>query len=830
MTLYNKLKKNYNDYTNNKIKIHRNINRSTTKLKTSVKFLLQCRKSGIMPKFINNSTKNILNIFKENGKIAPKIQQKVEKNIHILQTKILNILIQHKHDVLKENKTKLTNIKRTIHKLLKEEDAALLFNSEDKINQCLETRITTTQINKITKLKEKQREVLNINNTNNWFVNKTETNIPIEAQWLLSLGPKFALPITRNDFPLFKCIADGEMCIQTIKDREEQDVARTKFTTLIERHLNTMNINGRDKAILKTVEQTRKFLIQNKNIIITNSDKGNVTVAMEKTDYDNKMNTMLRDKSTYKILKRDPTSKYQQKNNEIVEKLHKDEVITLKEKYNLINRSALAPRIYGLPKIHKDDMPLRPICSSINSPSYSLCKYVVNILNNLTKESRYNVKDAIGFKERVNNTYICDDEIMISLDVISLFPSIPVDFAIKIIESKWEIIQNFTNMTKRSFLDIIKFCIIDNRYFTYAGKMYAQQKGMPMGSPASPVIADIIMEELLDKSIQKLTNKPRCVTKYVDDLFAIVQQSAINEIMDVFNSYHCDIKFTIELEKDNRLPYLDTVIVKYNNIIKLDWYQKPMASGRLINFFSNHPKQIIINTASNFIRRVLNISDNVFHKDNKRRISAILHKNNFPSPVILNLINNQSKHTVPEKNTKELIFKSMPYIPSFSERFKNSNILDKEKYCLALKTNNTLKSLFTNTKSKVNMEDKSNIIYQITCSGNEQTTCNKIYVGTTKSKLKTRISGHKTDQKTRTNTSQQRTALATHCTQHSHTPDFDNVKILQQENNYTKRFLLEMLHITKTPTEKRINYKTDTDGCAHIYRHLITRKAQISRR
>ena len=129
---------------------------------------------------------------------------------------------------------------------------------------------------------------------------------------------------------------------------------------------------------------------------------------------------------------------------------------------------------------------------------------------------------------------------------------------------------------------------------------YTQMKGMPMGSPASPVIADIVMEELLDKSIKKLSSHPRCVTKYVDDLFPIVKTSAIEEIMDVFNSFHCDIRFTLEIENDDRLPYLDTLVVKRDNIIKLDWYQKPMTSGRLINYFSQHSKQIVINTATNF--------------------------------------------------------------------------------------------------------------------------------------------------------------------------------------------------------------------------------------
>ena len=131
---------------------------------------------------------------------------------------------------------------------------------------------------------------------------------------------------------------------------------------------------------------------------------------------------------------------------------------------------------------------------------------------------------------------------------------------------------------------------------------------MPMGSPASPVIADIVMENLLDECMDKLTIKPRFLTKYVDDLFGIIDKNYIDETLKTLNAYHKDIKFTVEMENNNKLAYLDTMITKDKNIIKLDWYQKSISSERLINFYSKHPKNIIINTANNFIRRVLQIS------------------------------------------------------------------------------------------------------------------------------------------------------------------------------------------------------------------------------
>ena len=61
-------------------------------------------------------------------------------------------------------------------------------------------------------------------------------------------------------------------------------------------------------------------------------------------------------------------------------------------------------------------------------------------------------------------------------------------------------------MTKKLFLEVVNFCITDNRYFLYSKNIYRQLKGMPMGSAASPVTADIVMENLLDECMDKLTS------------------------------------------------------------------------------------------------------------------------------------------------------------------------------------------------------------------------------------------------------------------------------------------------------------------------------------
>ena len=81
---------------------------------------------------------------------------------------------------------------------------------------------------------------------------------------------------------------------------------------------------------------------------------------------------MLNDKDTYVILKNDLTKNIERKLNKFIFELYKIDHLSQKKYFYLRSTDAIAPRIYGLPKIHKPDWPLRPIVSFINSPLYNL--------------------------------------------------------------------------------------------------------------------------------------------------------------------------------------------------------------------------------------------------------------------------------------------------------------------------------------------------------------------------------------------------------------------------------------------------------------------------
>ncbi|KAG8239602.1 hypothetical protein J437_LFUL018654 [Ladona fulva] len=75
-------------------------------------------------------------------------------------------------------------------------------------------------------------------------------------------------------------------------------------------------------------------------------------------------------------MNRDPTDTVASKTSNLIRKSGLPE-----EMMGRMHPGAPAPpRLYGLPKIHKEGAPLRPIVSAINSPTYNLAKVLSSLM------------------------------------------------------------------------------------------------------------------------------------------------------------------------------------------------------------------------------------------------------------------------------------------------------------------------------------------------------------------------------------------------------------------------------------------------------------------
>ena len=151
---------------------------------------------------------------------------------------------------------------------------------------------------------------------------------------------------------------------------------------------------------------------------------------------------------------------------------------------------ASTAKFYGLRKIHKENIPLRPIVSLPGSPTYELSKHLAVILHQLKHQPIQLTINADAFLTNIKDLKLEPDEIMISFDVVSLFTSIPLDTAKRITnelltnDDSW---QTRTNLDKHDILELPNLCL--STEFSFQNSYYRQISGTPMGSSLSSFLS-----------------------------------------------------------------------------------------------------------------------------------------------------------------------------------------------------------------------------------------------------------------------------------------------------------------------------------------------------
>lgn len=143
---------------------------------------------------------------------------------------------------------------------------------------------------------------------------------------------------------------------------------------------------------------------------------------------------------------------------------------------------------------------------------------------------------------------------MISINVESLFPSIPVPEALDNLRD--HLVKIDVDERKRNVYTCIAKLCMDLNFFKFRGKFYHVQKGTSMGNPLSPMIAEAFMSKF-ETNLNERGILPRVWFRCIDDVFAIVKKSEVEDLMEKLNCQSNSINFTCENECDGRLAFLD---------------------------------------------------------------------------------------------------------------------------------------------------------------------------------------------------------------------------------------------------------------------------------
>jgi len=215
-----------------------------------------------------------------------------------------------------------------------------------------------------------------------------------------------------------------------------------------------------------------------------------------------------------------------------------------------------------------------------------------------------------------------------SLDVVSLFTNVPWEKVYDAITNQWHLISRNTAIKKEEFIRAMKL-VLDSTFFSFNKIVYKQIFGTPMGSPLSPIVADLVLQDLKVRTMDRLQFKLPIYYRYVDDILLAAPTEYLPVILDTFNAYNERLQFTLEIGRNNGLNFLDVAIIIDDQRIIFDRYEKPSSSGRYVNYHSQHPLSQKISIIFGLIDRVVLLSHPKFHKKNMERIINILLNNCF---------------------------------------------------------------------------------------------------------------------------------------------------------------------------------------------------------
>ncbi|BHF60629.1 hypothetical protein SprV_0100359400 [Sparganum proliferum] len=321
--------------------------------------------------------------------------------------------------------------------------------------------------------------------------------------------------------------------IEAVESIPSQVEATEETKSLIRHQVSSLLMAHRPREVLSKVERDAlRELKADKDLVIVPADKGRATVVLDRTDYLQKA----------KELKCNNTDR--QTNGET-----KDTVLA---------------RFYGLPKMHKEGAPLRPIVSLRGTPTYGLAKWLFRSLKFLNTESDTTVSSSAQFLENLKGA--------------PAIKTIELPLKIKYDEMKY-------CLGHAQSLQLLESCL--RTYLTFDGTGYEQVKGTPVGSPISGFIAEAVLQRLELLVFQH--HRPKFWARYVDDTFVVIERDQVLTFQEHLNAVFPDIQFTMEEEENNQLAFLDVLVFRKDcGGLKTKVFRKATNTMQVLKFNSNH--------------------------------------------------------------------------------------------------------------------------------------------------------------------------------------------------------------------------------------------------
>jgi hypothetical protein len=387
---------------------------------------------------------------------------------------------------------------------------------------------------------------------------------------------------------------------KALKKLQESNYKRHK-------HCQISNLNPLQLSALRQLRQ-------NKNVTIKPTDKNLGPAAMDTSDYIQQVLQEHLLTNAYKQLT------FQEANN-IMTQLKTFLKNLLSEQANTLPKSELTffqrslkehhrlPVFYGLPKVHKQPISLRPVVSTSGSLLAIFSTWIDFKMKTLLPLIQSYVQNSINVTNELRDIILPDNALIFTADAISMYTNIDTDIGIQSIRDFLTYNMNSipTDFPHELFLQILEI-VMKNNIFSFADTYWLQLTGTAMGTPAACAYATITFGHYENSVILKdFKNELLFYKRYIDDIIGVWVPPATNDPGTWYNFKNKlnnwgNLKWKVE-EPSTRSTFLDLDIQLQNKRFIFKTYQKDMNLYLYIPPSSAHPPSCFKGLIAGELRR-----------------------------------------------------------------------------------------------------------------------------------------------------------------------------------------------------------------------------------
>ena len=337
-------------------------------------------------------------------------------------------------------------------------------------------------------------------------------------------------------------------------------------------------------------------------------------------------------------------------------------------------------------------------------------------------------------------------------------------------------------------------------YFMFQDQFFKQTKAAVMGSPVSPIVANIYMDAFENRAISTALYPPRIWKRYVDDTFVIQYLSHKDDFFRHINLVEPSIQFTMEESKeDGSIPILDTIITSQpNGTFTTGVYRNPTYTYLYSPWDGYHNLSAmysVINTLSHRVQTIF--SPQQVLKNESQHLEKVLMLCKYTKWAINKIFHQQlekkegkkKKQTPPSKYSAKKCHIVVPYVQGICGSLKN--MCGKHSVTVYFKRRQTLKNILVSPKDKDSMTKENSVSYSYSCG---RIDCDEEYIGKSSRTFGERFEEHL----------KAPSPTYDHQSNSGPTTSIKNFQIIGREANNMDRAIKEAMYIRmNNPTLKR---------------------------